>query len=123
MGKFKTYDRVVNQNIRDAKNLYHFNTFTERKNDMKKSWGIINETLNKGKQKSDFPSAFTLGSRTLTVSREIANEFNTYSANVGHSLPQICVGATKGTYRRDIKMIVNHDYIKQCIIFGKIFLG
>ena len=28
----------------------------------------------------------------------------------------MCVGATKGTYRRDIKMIVNNDYIKQCII-------
>ena len=35
----------------------------------------------------------------------------------------MCVGATKGTYRRDIKMIVNHDYIKQCIIFAKIFFG
>ena len=33
----------------------------------------------------------------------------------------MCVGATKGTYRRDIKMIVNHVYIKQCIIFAKIF--
>ena len=33
----------------------------------------------------------------------------------------MCVGATKGTFRRDIKMIVNHDYtsIKQCIIFEK----
>ena len=35
----------------------------------------------------------------------------------------MCVGATKGTYRRDIKMIVNHDYMKQCIIFAKNFLG
>ena len=35
----------------------------------------------------------------------------------------MCVGPTKGTYRRDIKMIVNHDYIKQCIIFAKIFLA
>ena len=35
----------------------------------------------------------------------------------------MCVGATKGTYRRDIKMIVNHDYIKQCIIFANIFLA
>ena len=52
---FKTYDRIVNRNIRDAKNLYYFNTFTERKNDMKQTWGIINETLNKGKQRSDFP--------------------------------------------------------------------
>ena len=35
----------------------------------------------------------------------------------------MCVGATKGTYRRDSKMIVNHDYIKQCIIFAKKFLA
>ena len=33
----------------------------------------------------------------------------------------MCVSATKGTYRRDIKMIVNHDYIKQCIISAKTF--
>ena len=33
-------------------------------------------------------------------------------------IAKMCVGATKGTYRRDIKIIVNHDYIKQCIIFG-----
>ena len=38
-------------------------------------------------------------------------------------LYNMCVGATKGTYRRDIKIIVNHDYIKQCIIFAKNFLG
>ena len=35
----------------------------------------------------------------------------------------VCVGATKGTHRRDIKMIVNHHYIKQCIIFAKFFWG
>ena len=33
----------------------------------------------------------------------------------------LSVGATKGTFRRDIKMIVNHDYIKECIIVAKIF--
>ena len=38
--------------------------------------------MNKGKQRNDFPSAFTLGSRTITDSREIANEFNTFFANV-----------------------------------------
>ena len=32
---FKTYDRIVNQCIRDAKNLYYFNTFTNQKNDIK----------------------------------------------------------------------------------------
>ena len=35
----------------------------------------------------------------------------------------MCGGAPKGTFRRDIKMIINHDYIKQCIIFAKFFLA
>ena len=28
-GNFKSYDGIVNQNIRDVKNLYYFNTFTK----------------------------------------------------------------------------------------------
>ena len=80
---FKTYDRIVNQYIRDAKNLYYFNTFTNQKNDMKKMWGTINEALNRGKQKTDFPSSFTMNGRELTDSLEIANEFNIFFANVG----------------------------------------
>ena len=39
------------------------------------------------------------------------------------SVIYMCVGATKGTFRRDIKMIVNHDYIEHCIIFGKQVFG
>ena len=40
-------------------------------------------------------------------------------------IEHMCVGATKGTYRRDIKMIANHDYIKQCTVkkFGLIILA
>ena len=73
----------MNRNIRDAKNLYYLKAFTERKNDMKQTWGIINKTLNKGKQRSDLPLAFTLGSQTITDSLEIVNEFNTFFTNVG----------------------------------------
>ena len=76
---FKTYDLIVNQCIRDAKNLYYFNTFTNhQKNDLKKMWGTINEALNKGKHKTDFPSSFTMNGRELTDSLETANEFNIF---------------------------------------------
>ena len=44
-------------------------------------------------------------------------------ANALQITAHMCVGPTKGTYRRDIKMIVNHDYIKQCIIFAKFFFS
>ena len=39
-------------------------------------WETINEALNRGKLKSDFPSSFTMNGRELTDSLEIANEFN-----------------------------------------------
>ena len=77
---FKTYNRILHQStcIRDAKNLYYSNTFTNQKNDMKKMCGTINEALNRGKQKSDFPTSFTMNCRELTDSLEIANEFNIF---------------------------------------------
>ena len=48
----------------------------------------------------------------------ISKKLMRYDKNIHMS-----VGAMKGTFRRDIKMIVNHDYIKQCIIFAKKFFG
>ena len=35
----------------------------------------------------------------------------------------MCVDATKGNYRRDIKMIVNHDYIKYALFSKTNFLA
>ena len=77
---FKTYNRILHQStcIRDAINLYYSNTFTNQKNDMKKMCGTINEALNRGKQRSDFPTSFTMNCRELTDSLEIANEFNIF---------------------------------------------
>ena len=46
-------------------------------------WGTINEALNSGKKKTDFPSSFTMNGRELTDSLEIANEFSIFFANVG----------------------------------------
>ena len=51
---------------------------------------------------------------TVEISQKKYNEVN---------IEHMCVGPTKGTYRRDIKMIVNHDFIKQCIIFAKFFVS
>ena len=40
---FKTFEKIVNNEITAAKSLYYFNTFTAQKNDMKKTWSTINE--------------------------------------------------------------------------------
>ena len=52
----KTYDRIVSDGIQNAKHQYYFNTFVSHKNDMKKTWKTIDETLNRGNNKTNFPS-------------------------------------------------------------------
>ena len=49
-------------------------------------WGTINEALNRGKQKPDFTSSFTINGRELTDSLEIANEFNIFCCKCWYKL-------------------------------------
>ena len=44
---FRTYDNMIKYSIRNAKRTYCHNTFTMYKNDMKKTWAVISEKLNK----------------------------------------------------------------------------
>ena len=52
---FKTFEKIVKDNIRAAKREYYFKTFTSQKNDIKKTWKTIDETLNRRKIKANFP--------------------------------------------------------------------
>ena len=53
---------------------------------MKKTWRTINETLSRNKKKCDIPPSFVHNGRTLSNSKEIANVFNSYFANIGANL-------------------------------------
>ena len=57
--------------------------FLAYKCDMKRTWLVISETLNRNKSKHDMPSLFTHERRDLADSLEIANAFNVYFANIG----------------------------------------
>ena len=54
--------------------------------DMKKTWHVISEMLNRNKKKHEMPSLFTHEGRDLAGSTEIANAFNTYFANIRKNL-------------------------------------
>ena len=41
---FKTYERIVNINIQEAKRVYYFNSFKNFKTNIKKTWKTINDT-------------------------------------------------------------------------------
>ena len=76
----------MKENIRAAKREYYFKTFTAQKNDMKKTWKTINETLNRKRNKSKFPSEFLINNRSIADHKEIADQFNIFFSNIGSNL-------------------------------------
>ena len=83
---FKTFERIIKENIKEAKQDYYFKTFTTHKNDLRKSWRTIDDTLNKKSNKSKFLSKFIANNRTITDHKKIADEFNTFFSNIGSTL-------------------------------------
>ena len=85
---FKTYERIVKENIKVAKREYYFKTFAAQRNDMRKTWRTINDTLNSKSNKSKFPTKFIVNNKTITDHKEIADQFNIFFSNIGSTLSE-----------------------------------
>ena len=83
---FKTFEKIVKDTIRASKREYYFKTFTAQTNNMKKTWKTIDETLNRRKNKSKFPSEFIVNNRSIADHKEIADQFNIFFSNIGSTL-------------------------------------
>ena len=75
----------MKENIRASKREYYFKTFTAQKSNTKKTWKTIDETLNRRKNRTKFPSEFIVNNRSVTDHKEIADQFNIFS-NIGSTL-------------------------------------
>ena len=84
--RFKSYEKIVKKDIKEAKQRYFDRIFTAYKSDMKKPWKTINETLNRSKRGSNVISIFYHNGFTLSNAKYIANAFNVYFANIGKNL-------------------------------------
>ena len=85
---FRTYNRILKQTIRSAKKQYYFSSFSKFKSDMKKTWSMINEVMNRKKCDKNFPEYFEVNGVKVTNEGIIANEFNTYFTEIGPKLAQ-----------------------------------
>ena len=83
---FRTFDNIVERRKLEIKHEYFYDMFQAQKTDLKKSWGILNEALNRNKEKVDLPSEFIYKNKTITDAIDIANSFNEYFANIGPNL-------------------------------------
>ena len=85
--EFKSYYYTLRRSIREAKRLYYTRTFAIYKNNMKQTWTIIRDTLQR-KSECEIHNQFSIGNRMVTDSDEIANKFNNYFVNIGRLLSE-----------------------------------
>ena len=83
----KRYRDILRNSIKGAKMLYYKRTFNLYQNDVKKTWTLIKETLQQNKRQ-ELPIEFIWNDRIITDLDEIANKFNTYFINIGHSMSE-----------------------------------
>ena len=83
---FITYEKIVDNEIVQAKKIYYSNVFHMYKSSMKKTWQIINETLSRKKVDNILPDTFIKNGNELSDPKEIAKAFNEYFSKIGSNL-------------------------------------
>ena len=83
--EFGEYKKILRRSINEAKHLYCARTFALYKNNVKQTWSVIKDTLQK-KHHCKTTDKFVLNDHVVTDFDEIANEFNVYFINIGRSL-------------------------------------
>ena len=83
--KYKEYRNKVNSLIRKAERKHYETLLETNKNDLKKSWKILKEVINK-KSSSVLPEFILSGDDKLTDKSSIADAFNQFYTNIGPTL-------------------------------------
>ena len=90
---YKNYCKVFNKIKRAAKKKYYTESFAQNVNNIKLTWQLLHEALNKQPKYSKYEDAFLIGNIEVTIKQEIANGFNSFFANIGTTIsdavPQI----------------------------------
>ena len=66
--------------------MYYSNKLNELKGNLRLTWKLINEIINKNKSRSELPSNFLKEDNMISDPLEIANYFNGYFVNIGPNL-------------------------------------
>ena len=101
--------------------MYYLRLFTLHKNDIKKTWCLINSTIT-NKSKGKLHCEFDLDGNIITNSDEIADAFNEYFVNIGRKLSYQIIPVHQHSHYLDnetnkrMKLeVVNEDNINEAI--------
>ena len=101
--------------------MYYLRLFTLHKNDIKKTWCLINSTIT-NKSKAKLHCEFDLDGKIITHSDEIVDAFNEYFVNIGQKLSCQVIPVYQHSHYLDnetdkqMKLeVVNEDNINEAI--------
>ena len=72
--------------LNSAKKQYYRDNFDKNKHNLRKSWSIIGEIINKKKSNSSLPNKFAIDGKEVDDSNVITNKFNKYFTSIGRNL-------------------------------------
>ena len=110
--EFTSYKKILRRSINEVKHVYYTRTFALYKNDIKQTWSVIKDTLQRKRQCKPTEKV-SLNNRIITDLDDIANAFNDYFVSIGRSLSdQIHSEASSQDYLLEHnKPIVNFNFI------------
>ena len=84
--QFRVYRNKLNHIIRISKKQYFSDKFYNCKNDIKRTWSIINGILHTKTSKSSIPDTLKFDGNLINEPNRIANAFNNFFVNIGPTL-------------------------------------
>ena len=83
--RYKKYKNRLNHLLKIPKRNHYDDKFENAKGNLKQTWKILNEIINKRKTRSKMPSTFIHNNQEISDPFRIANKFCEYFTNVGPS--------------------------------------
>ena len=84
--KYDKYRNKLTTVIREAKKIYFTASFDKEKGNIKQTWKMINNVLNKRSKKPPGSDSFLVNGTTVDDPRHIAEHFNDFFTNIGPNL-------------------------------------
>ena len=97
--KYKAYKNKLNHLIHIAKRAYYDSKLEDAKNDLRTTWKLLNEVINKRKNNPTLPSSFKFFGKTITDPTDIADRFCKYFTNIGPNLASAIPSVNSATFR------------------------
>ena len=82
----RTYNKILKRNIEQAKKAYYQEAFQKHKNDIKSTWRIIKDILNKSQKQKNYPDTFLVDGKLISDKLIIAKQLNSCFSNIGQNL-------------------------------------